>query len=454
MARQNDFKSNEGFGWLRVCSAITLVGAVVFTLAGCQTSGDGAKGQRSVVQVPKTAMFLFEPAVVNSPEQVNKPYLILISIDGCRHDYLKKFSPPHLSQLASEGVMAESLRPVYPSKTFPNHYSLVTGMYADRHGIVGNEFFDPARSATFALSDRKEVEDGSWYFGEPIWTTAGKQGMLSASFFWVGSEADIQGSHPNYFYRFDEAIALDTRVDQVLSWLRLPPARRPHFITLYFESVDQAAHRFGVESQQVRDALASVDHQIGRLREGLKTLKLPVNLIVVSDHGLADVDPKKVITLDERADAARILAKFQTVGRGPQMLLYLNKGENSSVVDEAQRILNDGAQNFRVHRREQMARLNFSSTPRAGDLVVEPVLPYLVGLRARLPVASGANHGWDPKNKQMHGIFVANGPSFKQRIKIPTVENVSVYPLMLSVLGLEQRVPIDGRIEALKAALK
>jgi predicted AlkP superfamily pyrophosphatase or phosphodiesterase len=449
----DNLKKSNSFGRLKSLSSLALVGTLGFVVGGCQTSGEGSKGLQRVVQVPNSAMLLFDPSAENTPENLNKPYLILISIDGFRHDFIKKFSPEHLSHLANEGVQAESLRPIYPSKTFPSHYSLVTGLYADHHGIVGNEFFDQARKATFVLSDRNEVEDGGWYFGEPIWITAGKQGLLSASFFWVGSEANIQGAHPNYFYRFDEAISFDTRVDQVLSWLKLPPARRPHLITLYFETVDQAGHRFGVESQQVRDAVASVDKQIGRLREGIKALNLPVNIIVVSDHGMADVDAKKVIILDERAEAARILVKFQTVGRGPQILLYLNKGENPSVIDEAQKILNEGAQHFRVYRREQMARLKFSSTPRAGDLVVEPELPYLVGLRARLPVASGANHGWDPKNKLMHGVFVANGPSFKERGKLPTIESVNVYPLMLSVLGLEQRVPIDGSIEATKAAL-
>ncbi len=448
------FNERAGFKSLKPFSAFALAAALIHLLTACQTSGDGPKGHRNVVQVPKSAMLLYEPAAENSPETLKKPYLILISIDGYRHDYIKKFTPPHLSQLASEGVQAESMRPIYPSKTFPNHYSMVTGMYADRHGIVGNEFFDPARGATFVLSDRKEVEDGTWYFGEPMWITAGKQGMLSASFFWAGSEADIQGAHPNYFYRFDDAVSYDTRVDQVLAWLKLPPERRPHMITLYFESVDQAGHRFGVESQQVRDAVQAVDKQIGRLREGVKALNLPVNYMVVSDHGMIDVDAKKVINLDERADAARILAKFQAVGRGPQMLLYLNKGEPIALIDEAQKILNQGAQHFRVYRREQMARLNFSSTPRVGDLVVEPEMPYLVGLRARLPHASGANHGWDPKNKQMHGIFVASGPAFKERVKLPSFENVNLYPLVLTVLGLDQRVPVDGRIEATKAALR
>lgn len=427
--------------------------ALAALLGACQTTGDRPPGR--VVQAPHSAMMLYHPSAENSPGAMAKPYLVLVSIDGYRWDYNKKFSPPRLKQLAADGVQAESLRPAYPSKTFPNHYTIVTGMNPEHHGIVSNEFFDPARGAKYAIGDVKSVEDGSWYFGDPLWITAGQQGMLSASFFWVGAEANVEGGHPNYFYRYDDSIPVASRVDQVLAWLNLPPEKRPHFITLYIETVDSAAHRYGVESAQVREAVSAVDQQIGRLQDGLKNLGIPVNLMVVSDHGMQDVDAKKVISLDEKPAAARILAKFQVVGRGPQVLLYLNKGEKPEVIEEAAKILSAGARNYRVWRRDQMTKLNYSATPRVGDLIVEPDLPYLVGMRAHSPVASGANHGWDPvKNKAMHGIFMAQGPAFKEKFKLPTVDNINLYPLMLAILGLNQRVPVDGHLEPVKAALK
>jgi predicted AlkP superfamily pyrophosphatase or phosphodiesterase len=402
-----------------------------------------------------TAMMVYNADATNSADAMDQPYVILISIDGYRWDYNKVFSPPNLVQVASEGVQADSLRPVYPSKTFPNHYTLITGMYADHHGIVSNEFYDPARDAVYSLPDRKAVEDGSWYFGEPLWITAGKQGMLSASFFWVGSEADILGGHPNYFYRYDDSVAYDTRTDQVLTWLKLTPDRRPHFITMYFEGVDSNAHRYGTGSKEMKDAVMAVDAQIGRLREGIKSLGLPVNIVIVSDHGMADLDPKKVIILDDTAERARLLAKFRSLGRGPQMLLYLNKGEDPALINQTVSALSKGAKHYRVWKRDQMVRFNYSSTPRIGDIIIEPDLPYVVGLRAHPPSAVGANHGWDPaKNKIMHGVFYAVGPTFAEKSKLPTVDNVNVYPLIVEALGLKQRVPIDGKLDPVRAALR
>lgn len=424
-------------------------------LTGCRAP---AKNQGPVVVSagePNSAQLLFNPLAENAPESLNKPYLILISIDGYRWDFNKIYSPTNLNQIAGEGVRAESLQPIYPSKTFPNHYSIITGLYADHHGIVSNEFFDPSREALFSLPDRKVIEDGSWYFGEPLWTTAGRQGMLSASFFWVGAEADILSSYPNYFYRYDDTIPYEKRVDQVLNWLKIDSKRRPHLITLYFEGVDAAAHRFGINSPQVKEAVMAVDQQIGRLREGVKASGLPVNLVFVSDHGMTDLDPKKIIFLDSTPDAAKILAKFQLVGRGPQMLLYLNKGEDATAIGEAVKILGRNAKNFRVWRPEQLQKLNYTATPRVGDIIIEPDLPYLVGVRSRPPQISGANHGWDPiKYKNMHGIFFATGPAFKEKTKLPTFENINIYPLVLQVLGLKQRVPIDGKLERVRGALK
>lgn len=397
----------------------------------------------------------YAPHAVNSEESMKKPYLVMVSIDGYRHDYNQLFSPPNLSRLASEGVRAESLKPVYPSKTFPNHYTLVTGLQASRHGIVSNEFYDPSRNAVYSLPDRKAVEDGSWYFGEPLWITAGKQGMLSASYFWVGSEADIGGGHPNYYLRYDSDAVYETRVDQVLAWLKLPAAQRPHFITLYFEAVDSASHRYGVHSKETREAVLKVDKMIGRLREGLRATGLDVNLIVVSDHGMQDVDAKKMIVIDETPAAAKVLAKFRALGRGPQMLLYLNQGEPLTTIDEAQKVLSKNAKNFRVWKRSQLTRFDYASSPRAGDLIVEPDLPYSVGFKAHMPSATGANHGWDPvKNKSMHGILFAAGPAFKEGMKIPTLDNIHVYPLALETLGLKQRVPVDGQLDAVRSILK
>lgn len=426
-----------------------LSGSVGMTVLGGCTSAP--KTPESTQAAP---MLTFNPEMVNRPELQDRPYVVLVSIDGYRYDYNKLFGPPHLNEIAKEGVAADSLSPIYPSKTFPNHYSIVTGLYSDRHGIVSNEFYDPARGAVYSLPDRKAVEDGTWYSGEPLWIAAEKQGMVTASFFWVGSESDIQGMHPNYYYKFDGSVSNEKRVDQVLEWLKLPAAKRPHLITLYFNDVDTAAHKFGVESQQTRDAVAGVDTAMGRLREGLKSLELPVNLIVVSDHGMENLDPKKVILLDQIAGAAPLLAKFRLLGRGPQMQLYLNKGENRKAIRDLERVLERGAKHFRVLNRRELARYHYDSMARVGDLVIEPDAPYSFGTTAEPPNTSGGNHGWDArKTKAMHGIFYATGPAFKTGVKLPTFENIHVYPLVLEVLGLKQTPGIDGKVSVTRAAL-
>jgi len=229
-----------------------------------------------------------------APDRPNQETLILISIDGFRPDYLEWYDAPNLSALAREGVSApDGMLPVFPSKTFPNHYSIVTGLYPSSSGMLSNTMYDEESDSWFRMRDRSAVEDPVWWGGEPIWVTAEKQGRVSATYFWVGSEAPIQGIQPTFWYRFDGSVPGKERVDQALAWLDLPLQERPTFITLYFEDVDSIGHRFGPESQEVEEAVARMDGLIGRLLVGLRerTLLDSVNLMIVSDHGMAEIDP-------------------------------------------------------------------------------------------------------------------------------------------------------------------
>ena len=434
-------------------AALFGIWASVFAMSLIASAGGCAGTTRT--QESGTDMKIADTQAVNSAEGMNRPYVVMVSIDGYRYDYNSLFNPPNLTRLAADGVAAESMRPVYPSKTFPNHYSIVTGLYADKHGIVSNEFYDPAREQTYALADRAAVEDGSWYGGDPLWIAVQKQGVLAASYFWVGSESNIQGRYPNYYFRYDESVPNNARVDQVIDWLKMPADRRPHLITMYFDDVDTAAHEFGVQSQQTREAVLDVDAAIGRLRAGIAQLNLPVNVIVVSDHGMQDIDPSKVLLIDEAPEVARLLPKFRAVGRGPQMNLYLNKGESPKLISDLQAALRKKSKFYRVYRREEMAALNYGALPRCGDLVIVPDLPYLVGTKAKAPGTAGANHGWDPaRAKNMHGIFFAAGPNLREHMTVPSFENVHVYPLVLEILGLRPISQIDGRLEVLQGALK
>lgn len=433
---------------------IVLAGLSGISLSGC-SGVQTQKGTRGPIEAVATAtMQTFEPDAVNSEAALKSPYVVMVSIDGYRHDYNRMFNPPTLSDIATKGVQAESLIPVYPSKTFPNHYSIATGLYADRHGLVSNDFYDPSLDASYTLSDRKAVSEGVWYGGDPLWVAAGKQGMLTASFFWVGSEANVQQRYPNYYYPYDGAISNERRVDQVLEWLRLPEAKRPHLVLLYFSDVDSIGHEFGTSSPKLGEAVLNIDAAIAKLRQGLAASGLPVNLVVVSDHGMQDLDASKVILIDSTDEIKNMLSKFRVVGRGPQMLLYLNKGEDPKWVGRLQKALRVNAKNYRVFRRDQMKALHYASSPRAGDLIVEPDVPYLVGLSSKPPGTSGGNHGWNAlAAKTMHGVFYAEGPAFKAGTKLPSFENVHVYPMVLEILGLKTLSRIDGKLEVTKPAL-
>src|ERR1700722_2650583 len=270
-------------------------------------------------------------AVSNPPNtavQQAKHYVVLVSLDGFRWDYPGKYGTPHLLALGAAGASApEGMLPVYPSLTFPNHISIVTGLYPEHHGIVGNSFWDPAREQTYVYTQAQSNSDGSWYSGTPLWVLAEQQGMRSACLFWPGSEAEIQGKRPSYYLHFDDKLDDEKRVDQVIAWLRLPAEQRPHFITLYYSNVDHAGHAHGPDSDEVRDAVHHVDEMIGDLQQKLAALKLPVNLVVVADHGMVTLqgDPinlgafahldgvhtdGSLLYAKTDADAARLYAEF------------------------------------------------------------------------------------------------------------------------------------------------
>src|SRR6202041_956449 len=246
----------------------------------------------------------------NATAQQAKHYVVLVSFDGYRYDYPKLSAAPHLHAMAPHGASApEGMIPSYPSITFPNHLTIVPGLYPDLHGIVANDFYDPQRKQHFAASDPKTNLDGSWYGGVPLWSLAEKQGMRSACFFWPGSEAEIAGERPTYYLKFDDKIDDNARIQQVLAWLRLPAVDRPHFITLYYAEPDHKGHEFGPDAPETRAAVVKVDGLMGKLKAGLDATGLPIDLVVVRDHGMAK-GQGGWIRLDQFAD----LTGFESVG--------------------------------------------------------------------------------------------------------------------------------------------
>ncbi|MGP0018010.1 MAG: ectonucleotide pyrophosphatase/phosphodiesterase [Candidatus Sulfotelmatobacter sp.] len=390
----------------------------------------------------------------NAPQQMAKPYVILVSLDGFRYDYAKKYHAEHLLALAAEGASApEGMLPAYPSITFPNHYTIVTGLYPEHHGIVANSFYDPARKEVYSYHDDKSVGDGTWYGGTPLWVLAEQQGMRSASFFWVGSEADVQGVRPSYYRKFDGRFPNPKRVEQVVTWLHLPPEQRPHMITLYFSDTDSAGHRYGPDSPQVAEAVHELDGEIGKLVDGIKESKLPVDLIVLADHGMAEVKGAP-IHLDEYGLSASSFTQII----GPSM--YPKSDEDAQKAYETLRGKSD---KFTVYRRAQVpAYLHFDSNPREGDPVVVPTGPYIINAiadpRGDEHPAVGM-HGYDAtRMPEMKAIFFAAGPDIRPGITLEPFENVSVYPLVAKILGLDitnlKTGPIDGTLGVLGGILK
>jgi predicted AlkP superfamily pyrophosphatase or phosphodiesterase len=384
----------------------------------------------------------------NALLQAQKHYVVLVSLDGFRWDYAKKYGAKNLLAIGAHGASApDGMLPSYPSLTFPNHYTLVTGLYPEHHGIVANSFYDQQRQRRYSYSDPKESTDGSWYGGAPLWVIAEQQGMRSACFFWPGSEAAIRDTRPSYYLHYDDKFPDQARIDQVLAWLKLPEAERPHFITLYYPNVDHAGHQFGPDAPETRDAVRHVDALMGTLRAGLRELHLPIDLVVVSDHGMEKTQGSW-IDLDTFAD----LGNFTVVGS----LLYANADADA---EAAYQKLKAADASFMVYRRARVpAYLHYDSNARIGDPVIVPKGPFAIRGHAPSSAAedkppSVGSHGYDPREMpSMKAVFYAEGPDIRPGTKLKPFENVNVYPLLAHILGL-QYGQIDGSLSVLANVL-
>lgn len=386
---------------------------------------------------------------VNTPAQQNKPYVLLISFDGFKPEYLRRIELPNFARVMRRGVVSEGMIPVFPSKTFPNHFSIVTGMYAERHGLVGNSIWDPERNRAYTMSDTGAVRDASWYRGEPIWATAEKQGMVAASYFWPGSEALAGGAKPTIVKAYDGRVPNFHRVDSVLAWLQLPGRNRPHMITTYFSDVDGAGHDAGPLSPQVDTAAWAVDSALGRLVDGIERLPLrdSVYLLLVSDHGMSETSPRWHVALDTLIDLARV----RIVDPGPNVNLHVGGGvERARVLRDS---INRRMRHGRAYLREDVPeRLHYNADPRIGDVVVIMDDHFTIG-RADRPPRDGATHGWDPWIAAMHAIFIASGPGIPAGKTIPAFENVEIYPYMTELLRLRPAAGVDGHAGRLAALI-
>ena len=373
--------------------------------------------------------------------------LILVSLDGFRSDYLTRGKTPALAALAAEGVQAP-MRPSYPSLTFPNHYTLVTGRRPDRNGIVDNTMDDPVLGH---FTMEKSTDPRWWNEAEPLWVTADKQGLKTATMFWPGSDRTIRGHLPDYWLPYSKTFLADDRVDQALKWLDLPQGQRPNFVTLYFDLVDTEGHHHGPNSKELDDALVSTDASVGRLVAGLKARGLydKTNLIVVADHGMADTSKDRLIYIDDVAGDPKTI---HTVTLGTSSGLSVAKDAPKGTLG---RILaaHDHMQCWK--KADMPRRLHYGSNPRVPPVVCLAEVGWYITTHERLAAMKDVNlgsHGFDPAAPQMAALFIGEGPAFQHGKSMPAFDNVDIQPLMAQLLHI-QAPKADGSARTFKGVL-
>ena len=395
-------------------------------------------------------------AHATSAEQ-RAPVTILVSLDGFRPDYLDRGVTPALSRLATTGVSA-AMRPSFPSITFPNHWTLVTGKVPDHHGVVGNTMEDPRRPGeTFTMAS----DDPFWWSeAEPVWVTAERAGIRTATMFWPGANVGwggtmdkghhnlvTGGTRPQDWAQFAQAATGAQRVDTVIDWLRRPAATRPRFVTLYFDVVDSAGHDAGPASPEVTAAIADVDRSIGRLADGLAALGQPANLVIVADHGMAATSPEREIVLDEVADPA----DYKLVEAGAYASLNAVPGREARL----KAALLHPHPHLQCWRKNEIpARFRFGTNPRVPAYLCLAETGWRITRTTAIPSKPGGTHGYDNDAPEMRALFIGNGPAFAANRRLPSFDNVDIAPLLRDLIGLPPGTGLDGNDAPFRAVLR
>ncbi|HWA28416.1 MAG TPA: ectonucleotide pyrophosphatase/phosphodiesterase [Lacunisphaera sp.] len=380
------------------------------------------------------------------------PPLLLISMDGFRWNYCAQHpaETPHLRQLIAEGGTARGLIPVFPSNTFADHYSIVTGLYPAHHGIINNDMFDPGRGLFFHYKLPASNRDPLWWGGEPIWNTAVKQGRPSACAFWPGSEVEIGGARPTFWKPYDYSIPFENRLAELSGWMRLPAGQRPAVIAFYLEEANSVGHKFGAESPELAATVKLLDERVGRIMARLTADGVEANIVIVSDHGMTAVSPDRVIVLDDLLDLAAVQVDFD----GSVVGLRPLDGDVGALLRSLERL----PQHAKAYRAEDLpARFHLAGNARIPPVWILPEEGWEVERRAEFArtrdTFKRGDHGYDPALPSMHGILIVHGPSFKAGVVVDSVENVHVYNLMCAALHLVP-APNDGDDRLVRAFLR
>lgn len=363
-------------------------------------------------------------------------YTVVISLDGYRWDYPQWYDTPFMDSLEAHGV-ASGLIPSYPSKTFPNHITMATGLYPDHHGIIANTFYDPQKDLYFSLKNKEQKTNPAFYGGEPIWVTAQKQGLRTTVLYWAGSDVKLCGRYPDRYWSYETKPRMSNgaRLQAVIDELKRPESERPHLIMAYLDQPDASGHLFGPQSKHTRKVVERIDSMLTDMHAGLKQLPIAgrINLLIVSDHGMTWVAKDHVITFKERLKDAWI----KMIDGNVPANIYVNAGCRDSVYHALQ-----GLPHAQVWKKETVpAYLHFGSNPHVGDIVVNPDLGYYI---SETPIDAGGTHGYDPQLQDMHAIFRATGPDFCTG-SLPHFPNVDLYPLLCRLLRI-QPTPNDGKV--------
>jgi len=394
-----------------------------------------------------TTILLFGLFLQQNIQAQSKPYVVMLSMDGFRWDYMDHAETPTLDSFITQAARVNQLQPSFPTKTFPNHYTIATGLVPDHHGIVLNDFYDPSTDRVFRVSNRKAVEDGSFYSGEPIWCVAERNGIRTGSYFWVGSEAEINGCRPTYWKKYEHRFPYGQRIDSIVSWLDQPYDIRPHLVLWYFDEPDGVGHDFGPLSPECIRKVEELDSFLNVFFNKARQLNQfdSINFLIVSDHGMGPISKDKVVYINQYVQKSWV-ARYH--GGNP---CYVIKAAEGKLEDVFQGLLK--AEHIQVWKSPEVPeRLNFGQNPRAEDLVVVADSGWSVAFGPGGSSYNGGTHGYDNTNSDMQAIFIASGPAFKKGISVSSIHNTDIYPLICHLFEWECP-PCDGDLNRVNSLL-
>ncbi|XP_021001915.1 glycerophosphocholine cholinephosphodiesterase ENPP6-like [Parasteatoda tepidariorum] len=382
--------------------------------------------------------------------------LLLILVDGCRWDYPDQdvVGLPGFRKLAENGVRAPYVTPIFPSNSYPNWYTIVTGLYAENHGFVQNMMYDSLYGDFFLMGPNDTASVPHWWeSAEPLWITAEKNGLRSALYWWDGCQVEIKGKKPTYCRKYKyvgsswPTVNEDTK-DALLTALQLLENNEIQLVQMYYEPVDFSGHKYGPNSFERKQSVKDIDNLLDLLQREMskRGLDNTVNLVVLSDHGMTSTDSRglNVINLQEMIDISDI--KYMVYYGATSMLLpYEGKTEK---VHEALK----GITGLHVYLKEEIPEHYHIKNSRLTlpILLVASKNYYIKGLDIpgkNIPTGSSisrGSHGYDPYEvPDMRGIFFARGPALKKNYISQPLQMVDIYNILCELLNIEP-LPNNG----------